>query len=292
MSIRVSSKKTGNSQDLPLELVVDAIYRRADIHAEFGGQSQSGISTPSRFPLVLLFITKRGSDYGYADRWGENGTYFCSGQGQIGDMEWTRGNAAVRDHRSNGKDIALFIEITKGHYQFRGFFGYVDATIERHPDRLGNDRAAIVFELTPYSASGYFSVGIAPSIDSADDFEELRRKAIAASREIAPTSTSTSTRTHRERSGDVVAYALARAGGICESCENRAPFISKSRSDPYLEVHHIDRITDDGPDKPESVAAICPNCHREIHHGENGDEVNKRLNGIVLRLEAEQDANS
>jgi len=40
-----------------------------------------------------------------------------------------------------------------------------------------------------------------------------------------------------------------------------------------------------GPDKPRSVGAICPNCHREIHHGAEGDEKNRRLQQRLAELE-------
>jgi 5-methylcytosine-specific restriction enzyme A len=39
----------------------------------------------------------------------------------------------------------------------------------------------------------------------------------------------------------------------------------------------IRRLSDGGPDDPRWVAAICPNCHREAHYGENGEELNQQL---------------
>jgi hypothetical protein len=71
-------------------------------------------------------------------------------------------------------------------------------------------------------------------------------------------------------------YVLARAGEVCESCGNPAPFLRKDGS-PYLEPHHTRRVSDGGPDHPRWVGAICPNSHREIHYGEDGEEKNQRL---------------
>jgi predicted HNH restriction endonuclease len=34
-------------------------------------------------------------------------------------------------------------------------------------------------------------------------------------------------------------------------------------------------------------AAVCPNCHREIHHGLDGQAVNERLQTAVTRRETE-----
>jgi len=69
------------------------------------------------------------------------------------------------------------------------------------------------------------------------------------------------------RNPDVVAEALFRANGICEVCHQPAPFLKKLDSTPYLEVHHIERLSDGGADVLENVLALCPNCHRREHYG-------------------------
>ncbi len=35
---------------------IGKIYRRADLHEQYGGQSQGGISTPRAHPFIMLFI--------------------------------------------------------------------------------------------------------------------------------------------------------------------------------------------------------------------------------------------
>ena len=70
-----------------------------------------------------------------------------------------------------------------------------------------------------------------------------------------------------KRNPDIVAEALLRAAGRCERCTNRAPFIRASDGSPYLEVHHRKSLADSGDDSLANVLALCPNCHREIHHG-------------------------
>jgi 5-methylcytosine-specific restriction protein A len=34
-----------------------------------------------------------------------------------------------------------------------------------------------------------------------------------------------------------------------------------------LEVHHKIRLADGGFDTVENAIAVCPNCHRQCHHG-------------------------
>lgn len=79
-----------------------------------------------------------------------------------------------------------------------------------------------------------------------------------------------------QRSSAVREYALARADGKCELCGEAAPFL-KSNGEPYLEVHHVHELGEGGADHPSLVAAICPTCHREIHHGQRGEQLNELL---------------
>jgi 5-methylcytosine-specific restriction protein A len=78
--------------------------RRADIHAKFGGQQQGGCSTPTDHPFIFLFTGKSGEQYGYEDGWDADGVFLFTGEGQLGDMEFVRGNRAIRDHAHDGKD--------------------------------------------------------------------------------------------------------------------------------------------------------------------------------------------
>lgn len=67
------------------------------------------------------------------------------------------------------------------------------------------------------------------------------------------------------RSPAVAAYVIQRAGGRCELC-GRASFTTDSGA-VYLEVHHVVRLCEGGPDTPCNTAALCPACHRELHYG-------------------------
>jgi hypothetical protein len=69
-----------------------------------------------------------------------------------------------------------------------------------------------------------------------------------------------------KRDPRIVAYTELRAKGICDRCEKEAPFV-KTNGGKYLEVHHIVPLSEGGPDTIENAAALCPNCHRECHHG-------------------------
>ncbi|MCI5130189.1 MAG: HNH endonuclease [Candidatus Electrothrix sp. EH2] len=65
----------------------------------------------------------------------------------------------------------------------------------------------------------------------------------------------------------IVELAKRQAEGIYQDCKKSAPFVSKKTGEPYLEVHHIIPLAEDGPDSRENVLALCPNCHRKRHYG-------------------------
>jgi hypothetical protein len=68
----------------------------------------------------------------------------------------------------------------------------------------------------------------------------------------------------RPRNAVVVEFTLKRANGVCQLCGNPSPFTKKDGT-PYLEVHHIQWLSEDGFDTPENTVALCPNCHRKMH---------------------------
>jgi hypothetical protein len=75
---------------------------------------------------------------------------------------------------------------------------------------------------------------------------------------------------------EILEEGSSRAQGNCECCGDPAPFRDGSGR-PFLEVHHIPRMIDGGPDRLDSLAAVCPNCHRESHHGQKRDQLNEKL---------------
>ena len=156
--------------------------------------------------------------------------------------------------------------------------------IERAPDRTGTERDAIVFELRALEAV-VEKVEAEPPPPGVT-LEELRRLAFAAA--TAPSQApSQGKRNVYQRSQDVRNYVLARANGKCEGCGTAAPFL-RSDGTPYLEPHHLRRVSDGGPDHPAHVIALCPNCHRRVHVGADGGTYNATLNESMATIEPDR----
>ena len=86
------------------------------------------------------------------------------------------------------------------------------------------------------------------------------------------------------RSQAVKDYIGARANGYCEGCGIPAPFIT-AKGRPYIEPHHIHRLSDGGPDHPRWVVGLCPNCHRRAHYSTDANEYNNQLDAKVKGIE-------
>jgi 5-methylcytosine-specific restriction protein A len=89
---------------------------------------------------------------------------------------------------------------------------------------------------------------------------------------------------YRLGSQAIVRYVQRRAKGQCEGCHASSPF-RKPDGSPYLESHHTIRRADEGPDHPAHVIALCPNCHRRVHHAIDAEDFNDRLKRRLAQLE-------
>ena len=78
------------------------------------------------------------------------------------------------------------------------------------------------------------------------------------------------------RDPEVQRWILQCSDGRCELCGEPAPF-NRSNGSPFLEIHHVRRLADGGADIPDNAVALCPNCHREAHHGTRAEAIKKQL---------------
>ena len=69
--------------------------------------------------------------------------------------------------------------------------------------------------------------------------------------------------------------ALQRANGKCEFCRQAGFTMDDGRM--FLETHHVIPLSEGGVDSAHNVAAVCPNHHREAHHGSRAKMIRVRL---------------
>ncbi len=87
------------------------------------------------------------------------------------------------------------------------------------------------------------------------------------------------------RDPEVRAWVRQQAEGKCEGCGEPAPFEKLGK--PFLEVHHVKHLAQEGSDRPSNAVALCPNCHRRCHHSSDREEFTALLYTRVKRLKPE-----
>ena len=121
------------------------IYRRKDIHDMYGGNRQSGISPSAKAPYIFIFTGSSGEQHGYKDEWLNEDVFSYTGEGQSGDMRFTKGNLALRDHLSSNKRVFLFEYIAKGTVKFISELSFLDCDFFETHDTFGELRSGIKF---------------------------------------------------------------------------------------------------------------------------------------------------
>jgi len=126
--------------------IPEYIYnRRTDINSIYGGNWQSGISPSANHPYIFIFSGKSGHQHGYEDGWDNPNVFSYTGEGQAGDMKFTKGNLALRDHKKNGKRVFLFENVSKGYVKFKCEVEVFDADYFETHDTSGATRIGIKF---------------------------------------------------------------------------------------------------------------------------------------------------
>jgi hypothetical protein len=77
------------------------------------------------------------------------------------------------------------------------------------------------------------------------------------------------------RSADVRRHALERSDGKCEWCGQ--PGFAMDNGRLFLETHHVVPLSENGADSAVNVVALCPNHHREAHHGMERQAMREQL---------------
>lgn len=79
------------------------------------------------------------------------------------------------------------------------------------------------------------------------------------------------------RNAQVAATAVQAADFRCEVNPAHKTFTSAATGKPYMEGHHLIPLSNQGEfedsiDVKENIVALCPNCHRLLHHGTNDEK--------------------
>lgn len=145
------------------------LYRRKDIHELYGGNRQSGICPSAKMPYIFIFTGASGQQHGYKDEWLNEDVFSYTGEGQIGDMQFTKGNLALRDHLITSKRVFLFEYVAKGTVTFFSELSFLDCDYFETHDTAGNVRIGIKFFFKRVGDSKYI---IPDELKTSESFSE------------------------------------------------------------------------------------------------------------------------
>lgn len=218
----------------------------------------------------LLVIVSDHTKSLYDDRW-VGDTLHYTGMGPEGnqDIDYAQNKTLSRSQELR-VDVHLFEVLVPGEYVYLGEAYLAEPPYqESQIDRIGNDRLVWIFPVKLKSGNApIVRWDVLESLEkqktslvSKISNEELLVRAQAVKTKVSARDT---LRKQFDRNVIITEFAKRRANGLCELCENPAPFKSKD-GNPFLEVHHVVWLAKGGQDTIENTVALCPNCHRKMH---------------------------
>lgn len=250
------------------QLLPGEVIDNAKLCDLFGCGPQGGMRR-SHATNTLIIVSNHVKSI-YDDRWlGE--VFHYTGMGTKGDQSLTFAqNKTLANADTLGVSVHLFEVFVEKQYTYAGQVVLRgEPYFEEQPDEGGNNRQACVFPLV--LASGVPPTIANENLRNAQSVKERKARKLsdeellklAKNRRKLPGSRQAVVNQY-ERDPWVSEYAKREADGVCQLCEQPAPF-ANAKGLPYLETHHIVWLSKGGQDSVENTVALCPNCHRKMH---------------------------
>lgn len=280
--------------------ILNNSYNRKELLKFIGSkQPQSGIIWNKEGSDSIIVTTggRHTKRVGYSDELLDDGSWVYTGQGEKGDQNpHSFANSLLTNLE---KKVLLFSTLEpnsqevrergnhKKLYEFEGLYKVKSWKLETQNEGKRKGDKLVKYILEPIEEFDDQSTLLQDPLENIilepSEFYDLRKKALWYSNKPSKSNVVVLTE-YKNRSIEIKKYALLRANGQCENCGKDAPF-ANSNNIPFLEVHHIFSLADDGPDHPINVAAICPNCHREAHYGKNMQTLKDKLSQKITKKE-------
>ncbi|MFW6026910.1 MAG: HNH endonuclease [Candidatus Woesearchaeota archaeon] len=226
----------------------------------------------------------------YNDRW-ENDIFHYTGEGLKGDQKLNSGqNKTLANSNDNDVKVYLFEKFNPNEYTYVDQVELSDDPYqEKQYDEDNNLRNVWVFPLKlkkhdspPEISEENFKKNQKEKQKEVKNVSNDKLRKLADHTNNNPTKRNVSTKRY-ERNPYITELAKRYADGICQLCEQPAPF--KVTGEPYLETHHIKPLSEGGKDSLENTIALCPNCHAKM------DKLNLKTEREKLKEKAKKQIN-
>ena len=225
----------------------------------------------------------------YNDRW-IGDTLYYTGMGRDGDQDFEKAqNKTLFYSETNGVSVYLFEVFKQKEYTF---IGKVELngkpSYEEQLDENDKPRKVCIFPLKivggvqPFIKKEIIAQNEQAKIRKIKKLDDNSLLSLAKKGNSRP-GTRNVTSVQYERNLAVVEYAKRMANGVCQLCQEDAPFLDLNKK-PYLETHHIVWLSNGGEDTIENTIALCPNCHKKMHIVNDRNDVNYLKDSIKNRI--------
>ena len=240
-----------------------------DLMQHFKCSPQCGMRRAHRTKSLVL-VSDHTKAF-YEDRWIDD-VFHYTGMGLTGNQILSfQQNKTLANSKKIDISVFLFEVFEEGNYVFIGEVELVgDPYLEKQPDINDNIREVYVFPLklkeiqrTPAIKKELIQKkeGEIRKKTKKLNIEQLELRAKYSHKGVGKREVTTTT---YERNQYVAELAKRKAKGICQLCNQPAPFRNID-GEPYLETHHIVWLSNGGQDVIENTTALCPNCHKKMH---------------------------
>lgn len=210
--------------------------------------------------VQVQFYRDPGQERAYADQRLDDGDLIMIGRGKRsqGDQRLSHGNAALVSALETADRVAfpVYEKVAPRSYAYLGEYVPIAMTYHELDDSVPGYKV-YRFRLTPSqptnaAAASEQNVRVDFEADASDELPPQRRQYVRAI--IA-------------RNRMLVGQVKREAGYRCERC-SAATSWRTSQGVPYVEVHHIIALGEDGFDSLKNMVALCSDCHRYLHLGQ------------------------
>lgn len=238
-----------------------------ELYEVFGCGNSGGMRRAKKTNSLIIISSHVESIY--EDRW-DGDVLLYTGMGLNGDQSLDfNQNKTLNESSVNGVQVYLFEQFKVNEYTY---LGPVELSgkpyTEQQPGQDGQIRTVYIFPLKLKVGERYIDQATAQTWQ-ANKQKKVKKLSIAelkdrALKSNAQSNAYKSTVKQYVRNEYVVEYAKRLANGICQLCDQPAPFKDK-KGVPYLETHHIVWLAKGGEDTIFNTVALCPNCHKRMH---------------------------
>ncbi|MEV9503710.1 HNH endonuclease [Bacillus safensis] len=228
----------------------------------------------------------------YEDRWDGN-VFHYTGMGRTGDQTLTSQNKTVAESLSNKVEMHLFEVFEAKKYVYRGVVKLADEPYqEEQLDDNDQLRQVWVFPLVLADDQKIIIPDKLIKMKQVLREKKVRKLGESVLENRARTARRKSSKrktisTTYERDPYVTEFAKRWAKGVCQLCDQPAPYLNMN-GEPHLHTHHIKWLSRGGDDSIYNTIALCPNCHDKMHILDLEEDVRKLQEKVLKCVEVEK----